>query len=253
MLTTQEKIKEKAQIKDIGKIVICHYPPGNISNYKTLTISKSALQAHLDHGDVVGACPGQEVKSHEKDTIAPSVPTNLTAAAVYYSKIQLAWTASIDNVAVKGYKVYRNGVKIVATGATSYLDTGLTASTSYSYTVAAYDVAGNISSQSESVSATTFESSFEDLVAPSVPADLTATAVSSSQINLAWTVSTDNVGVAGYKVYRGGAIVSVTTTNNFSDIGLTASTSYSYNVAAYDAAGNISGQSNSASATTLEL
>jgi len=252
MLTTQEKIKEKAQIKDIGKIVICHYPPGNVSNYETLTISKSALQAHLDHGDVVGACPGQEAKSYEKDTTAPSVPTNLTATPVYYSKINLTWTASTDNVGVSGYKIYRNGVKITATGANSYLDTGLTASTSYSYTVAAYDAAGNISVQSASVS-TTLEGPAQDTIAPSIPTNLVATPIYSYKIGLTWSASTDNVGVVGYKIYRDGAKIAYASTNSFSDIGLTASTSYSYNVAAYDAASNVSGQSNSASATTLEL
>jgi alpha-tubulin suppressor-like RCC1 family protein len=92
-----------------------------------------------------------------------------------------------------------------------------------------------------------------DTQAPSIPAALTATAVSGAQINLAWATSTDNVGVIAYQVYRGG--VFRTTVNaptlNFSDSGLTASTSYNYKVAACDAAGNCSAQSAQASATTL--
>ena len=90
-----------------------------------------------------------------------------------------------------------------------------------------------------------------DTTAPSVPAGLSGTAVSSSQINLAWTVSTDNVGVTGYNVYRGGTKIGTSATNSYSDTGLTASTQYSYTVAAYDAAGNNSAQSSSAGATTL--
>ena len=85
---------------------------------------------------------------------------------------------------------------------------------------------------------------------PTVPSGLSATAISSSQINLSWTPSTSAVGVAGYKVYRAGSQIGTATNTSYSDTGLTASTSYSYTVAAYDAAGNTSAQSASASATT---
>jgi hypothetical protein len=90
-----------------------------------------------------------------------------------------------------------------------------------------------------------------DTTSPTVPAGLTATAASSSQINLSWTASTDNVGVAGYKVFRGGTQVGTSAATSYSDSGLAASTSYTYTVAANDAAGNTSAQSAGASATTL--
>jgi hypothetical protein len=89
-----------------------------------------------------------------------------------------------------------------------------------------------------------------DNQAPTIPASLSATAVSSSQINLSWTASTDNVGVTGYRIYRGGTQIGTSGTNSYQNTGLSPSTSYSYTVAAYDAAGNVSGQSSSASATT---
>ncbi|MBI5555734.1 MAG: fibronectin type III domain-containing protein, partial [Elusimicrobia bacterium] len=90
-----------------------------------------------------------------------------------------------------------------------------------------------------------------DTTPPTVPANLTATAISSTQINLSWTASTDNVGVAGYKVYRGGIqIATVTSGTTYSDTGLSPSTTYSYTVSAYDAAGNVSEQSVSVTATT---
>jgi chitodextrinase len=89
-----------------------------------------------------------------------------------------------------------------------------------------------------------------DITAPTVPASLSATAVSSTQINLSWTASTDNVGVTGYRVYRGGTQIATTTGTSYSNTGLTPSTTYSYTVAAYDAAGNISAQSAVARATT---
>src|SRR5438552_4641071 len=89
------------------------------------------------------------------DTTPPSVPTGLTASAVSSSQINLSWTASSDNVGVSGYRVYRNGTQIATTRATSFANTGLSPSTTYSYTVAAYDAAGNLSTQSSPASATT--------------------------------------------------------------------------------------------------
>ncbi len=89
-----------------------------------------------------------------------------------------------------------------------------------------------------------------DTAAPSRPSGLSASATSSSQINLSWTASTDNVGVTGYKIYRAGTYVAASTGTSYTNTGLTASTSYSYQVSAIDAAGNESSQSSSASATT---
>jgi hypothetical protein len=89
-----------------------------------------------------------------------------------------------------------------------------------------------------------------DTTPPSVPTGLSATAISSSQINLSWTASTDNVGVTGYNVFRGGTKIGTAPSTSYQDAGLSASTSYTYNVSAYDAAGNTSAQSAGASATT---
>src|SRR5207302_867202 len=124
------------------------------------------------------------------DTTPPSVPTGLTANAVSSSQINLSWTASTDNVGVSGYRVYRGGTQIATTSTTSFTDTGVLPSTTYSYTVAAYDAAGNVSAQSSPASATT--PAPPDTTPPTVPTGLTANAVSSSQINLAWTASSDN-------------------------------------------------------------
>ncbi|MDA9260883.1 hypothetical protein N9P58_03340, partial [Puniceicoccaceae bacterium] len=89
-----------------------------------------------------------------------------------------------------------------------------------------------------------------DTIAPSVPVGLSASAVSTTQINLTWTASSDAVGVAGYTIYREGAEVGSTDTSSYSDVGLSASSSYAYSLAAYDAAGNYSSQSAAVSAST---
>lgn len=82
-----------------------------------------------------------------------------------------------------------------------------------------------------------------DILPPSVPTGIFATPVSSSQINLAWNSSTDNVAVTGYQVFRQGAQVATTTATSYSDTGLSAGTSYDYAISAFDVAGNISAPS----------
>jgi chitodextrinase len=138
------------------------------------------------------------------DTTPPTAPTNLVATAASATQINLVWAASTDNVGVTGYKVERcsgagcsNFAQIATPATTTFNDTGLTASTSYSYRVRATDAAGNLSGYSSTASATT--QAPPDTTPPTAPTNLTATAASASQINLAWTASTDSVGVTGYK------------------------------------------------------
>lgn len=96
------------------------------------------------------------------------------------------------------------------------------------------------------------ESPITDTIPPSVPTGVIATAVSSSQVDLSWDTSTDNVGVAGYKIYRNGSYLkSVSSSPTFaSDTNLSPSTQYCYTVSAYDASGNESGLSSQICATT---
>lgn len=89
-----------------------------------------------------------------------------------------------------------------------------------------------------------------DSTPPSVPTSLVATAVSASQISLTWAASTDNVAVSYYSVYRKGVVIATVIGTTFADTGLTANTAYSYTVKSVDAAGNVSGVSAAASATT---
>jgi CubicO group peptidase (beta-lactamase class C family) len=92
-----------------------------------------------------------------------------------------------------------------------------------------------------------------DTTPPSVPTDLTATARSAFHIDLDWTTSTDDVGVVGYNIYRDGTLIDITMINSYADTGLTAITTYTYTVAAFDAAGNVSLPSQGTSATTLPI
>jgi len=89
-----------------------------------------------------------------------------------------------------------------------------------------------------------------DTTALSTPTGFTSTAVSSNQINLSWDASTDDIGVTGYNVYRDGVFLKSVTGTSTSDTGLNPDIEYCYTVSAYDAAGNESGQSSEACATT---
>jgi chitinase len=182
------------------------------------------------------------------DTTAPSAPASLHTTAVTSTSVALAWTASTDNVGVTGYDVFRGTTKVATVTTTSYTDSGLTASTSYTYTVKAHDAAGNNSAASNAVTVTTSASA--DTTPPSAPASLHSTATTSSSVSLAWTASTDNVGVTGYDVFRGATLVGTVPGTTYTDTGLTASTSYTYTVKAHDAAGNNSAASNAVTVTT---
>jgi chitodextrinase len=185
------------------------------------------------------------------DTQAPSVPSGLTATAASTTKVNLAWQASTDNVSVTGYTIYRNGAVLTTVSGTTltYSDATASPSTTYTYTVDAFDASGNHSAQSAPAGVTT---PGPDTQAPSVPAGLTANAVSTTQVNLGWQASTDNVSVTGYTIYRNGAILTTVsgTTLTYSDATASPSTAYTYTVDAFDAAGNHSAQSAPAGVTT---
>jgi chitodextrinase len=328
------------------------------------------------------------------DTVPPTVPTNLHVTAHTSSSISIAWTASTDNVGVTGYRIQQNGVVVGSVGGTttSYTASGLNPSTTYSYAVAAFDAAGDISAYSAPVSQATDASSgggttnlalnrpttesshtqtyasgnavdgntgtywestnsafpqwiqvdlgaatalgklvlklpagwgtrtqtlsvlgstdgssfntvvgsagytfdpgssnvvtitlpaataryvrlnvtantgwpagqlaeFEvygtsgggDVTPPSAPGNLTVTGHTSTSASLSWTAATDNVGVTGYQVRRGGTVVATVSGTTFTNTGLNPSTAYSYSVVATDAAGNLSAASNTVTVTT---
>jgi hypothetical protein len=188
----------------------------------------------------------------------PAAPANLAAAAVSISQINLTWADS-DNTE-QGFKIERctgagcsNFAQIAAVGAnvTSYSNTGLTASTSYSYRVRAYNAAGD-SDYSNTASAVTQAAP----ALPAAPTNLFATVASKSQINLSWTDHADNE--TGFLIERckgstctNFALIATVGVNvtTYANTGLSKNTTYRYRVRAYNASGN-SAYSNIASATT---
>ncbi len=88
---------------------------------------------------------------------------------------------------------------------------------------------------------------------PTTPTNLRSTGATSSSISLAWNASTDNIGVAGYRVYRNGTQVGTATGTTYTDTGLANNTTYTYQVDAYDGKPNYSPKSASISATTVAV
>lgn len=180
------------------------------------------------------------------DNIPPSVPSGLTAEALSATSVRIAWNASTDNIQVAGYNVYRNGVLTSTSALDSYTDNAVVPGINNNYAVAAYDLAGNLSALSSSVNIITV-----DNLAPSVPASVSVSAVTTRSVNISWSASTDNVGVTGYNVYRNGTLVSTITDTNYSDNSLNPGTQYSFSISALDLAGNVSALSSALLVTTL--
>ena len=144
------------------------------------------------------------------DTTPPTVPANVSASAVSPSAINVGWTASSDNVGVAGYTIYRNGAQVGAsTSSTTYADTNLVPNTTYSYTVSAYDTAGNVSTQSAPASATTQGGLTTALLIAGSPAELGLPPGTSSSTtnNLSITPSINQYGLTGTLRVNGTASV----------------------------------------------
>lgn len=178
----------------------------------------------------------------------PSVPQNLAAQSTTSNSTTLSWSASTDsNGQVASYNIYQNGTKVGSSTTTTYTATGLTAATTYSFTVTAVDTNGNESAQSTPISVTTGAAG----PLPTVPQNLTASAISESGATLSWSASTETGGqIASYNVYQNGTKVGSSTTTTYTATGLAAGTTYSFTVTAVDANGNESAQSSPVSVTT---
>ncbi len=182
------------------------------------------------------------------DTTAPSMPGGL-AAVPNALTVSLSWTASTDDSAVSDYAVYRSATSgfspssatlLTSVTGTSFVDTTPTVGTWY-YRVVARDGAGNLSAPSSEASATQ-----SDTLPPSMPTNVTSSVVGSS-VQLSWTASTDDIGVAAYDIYRSstsgftpsGPPLASASGVTYTDTTAPEGTSY-YRIVARDLAGNTS-------------
>jgi len=186
---------------------------------------------------------------------APAAPTNLSATASSSSQINLTWTDNASNES--GFRIERSAdgatfteIGVVGSNVTTYASTSLSAATQYWYRVRAYNATGS-SAYAGPASATTQPAA---PTAPAAPTNLSATASSSSQINLTWTDNSSNE--SGFRIERSadgatfteiGVVGSNVTT--YASTSLSAATQYWYRVRAYNATGQ-SAYAGPASATT---
>lgn len=170
------------------------------------------------------------------DSTPPTVTLTAPSDGTQVSgNVNLAATAS-DNIGVSKVEFYDNST-LIGTAATSpYGATWNTATSpngTHLVTARAYDAAGNISTDSNTV---TIQNG--DQQAPTVPANVSATAPAYNKITLNWTASTDNTGVTGYTVQRNGVFLATSAVVGYYDGTVSPNTSYNYQINAYDAAGN---------------
>lgn len=203
-----------------------------------LTISLTACQGGGSDG---GSSGGSAATIPAPDATPPSVPAGLVVSVVSPTALNISWQPATDDVGVAGYRLYRDGIEISAPAGTQYQDTGLAPSTTYRYTVAAFDAAGNISARSAEVAMTT--PAPPDTIAPT--ASLT-TPAPAAVVKGSVTISasaTDNVGVVGVSfLLDGAALGGEDTTAPYTqtwDSTTAAEGAHSLKAHARDAAGNV--------------
>ncbi|NVK51447.1 MAG: endonuclease [Flavobacteriaceae bacterium] len=125
----------------------------SVSGLNVVTSYTFSIKAKDAAGNISNA--SNTVNITTVDTTAPSAPTNLTSSNITQTTVDLSWTAASDNVSVTGYDIYQGASLLASTSSTNYNVSGLTASTSYTFSIKAKDAAGNTSNASNSINVTT--------------------------------------------------------------------------------------------------
>jgi chitodextrinase len=219
----------------VGTSAGTSYTAAGLSNNVTYSWTVSALDARANESPQSDAT----TSNNFADVAAPDKPTGLTATPSNGQAV-LSWTAATDNVGVTGYSIYRDGTKIGTASGTSYTATGLSNNVTYSWTVSAYDSAGNDSLRSDPAN-TMF-----DTVSPLAPIGLTVDSAGSGYVNLKWTPNTEP-DLAGYNAYadsvkNNGSLIPIA---SYKVTGLSDNHMYTLQVTAVDNSGNESAKSDS--------
>jgi len=172
----------------------------------------------------------------------PSRPRNLEAVADGPYAVDLDWRRSSGS---DGYYVYRDGDRVADSDRSDYRDEGLQPATTYVYRVSAFNRDGE-SDLSDPVQVTA-----DAIPGPTTPADLVATALGPNRIDLVWSASEAEAGMAYYRVLRADVEVGTTSGTSYQDGGLAPETTYEYRVSAVDVEGSESELSEPAFATTF--
>ena len=176
------------------------------------------------------------------DQTAPTSPTNLKASNIGTKSLTLNWTASTDNVGVTNYLIYKESIllEIVDSNVFSFPVAGLTAGTSYNFSVIARDAAGNLSTPATLTQATIAA----DLIAPTVPSYLHCVHNGQGYIQVEWGPSQDDDSPIDYELSRSdyGSLFTVLKKNPSTYYNEKVSTNgtYTYRIRAIDPSGNSS-------------
>lgn len=191
-----------------------------------------------------------------EDSQPPSAVTDLAATANSSTQVTLSWSASTDNQGVTGYNVFRNGVRLASTPTPGYVDKTAAANTAYSYTVTAYDGAGNTSAVSNTATVTT-----PGDTTPPVISNV-AVSPSSNSATVSWTTNEPSTSQVLYGLdatYGSATAVDATLVTSHSQTitGLAPSTAYHFQVKSVDGASNAAtsadGTFTTAAAATLAV
>ncbi|WP_341283107.1 fibronectin type III domain-containing protein [Paenibacillus sp. FSL H8-0537] len=181
------------------------------------------------------------------DVTAPTVPTALSVAGKTETTVSLVWQAATDNEGIKGYEIYEGAKQVGFSKTLAYTVRDLQPNASYRFSIKAVDKAGNPSNSSAEVVAITNR----DVQAPTVPVEIVVKSKTEKSVTLSWAASTDNVGVAGYDVYKNGNILAGSSVAaEFTVTGLVPETAYSFTIKSKDVSGNISGFSTAITVVT---
>lgn len=175
------------------------------------------------------------------DTTPPTVPGNLRSSAQTATTITLQWNASTDTGSgVAGYDVRRGTAVIGTTTQPTYTATGLTAGTSYTFSVRARDTAGNASAYTTGVTVATTAAPTCTQAPAAAPTGLAVSNIAANSAQLTWNAVTPAPGCTiGYRVWLNGSQLPASlSTPGYMLSGLTASTPYSVAVAAFNQIGS---------------
>ncbi|WP_329125658.1 fibronectin type III domain-containing protein [Streptomyces sp. NBC_01465] len=198
---------------------------------------------------LLAACSGQQ-----PDTQRPPAPGGVSVQASSATSAHVMWGQAAKQDGVTRYEVFRAGVRVKTVGAgTTMVDIGgLSASSTYTFTVRALDAAGNASPAGKEVAVTLPAEVPDDHKAPSAPGSLRAVADGARAATLQWGVARDNVRVTSYDIYQGQSKIHTVGGNATAAhlTGLRPATVYTFTVRARDGADNASPPSPSADLTT---
>jgi len=215
------------------------YDPIDVANYFDGSLDDLLIyETALTGPEVAALYAAQSADPGETDVTAPDAPINL-AGTVDFTTVTLTWQPSVDDDSgIAGYNVFQDGVLIQTTVDPTATVSGLTPLTSYEFGVSAVDLAGNESLPSFITLVSGMDET-PDITPPTIPTNLAVSAGANSAV-FSWEASTDDTAVKGYVTFVDGEYVDSVNADILSVFigGLDPSTLYTFEVYAYDFAGN---------------